>query len=231
MGSKRRHAKQIIPIILADRRPGQAYVEPFVGGANLIEGVTGARIGADINPHLICLLSAVADGWEPPGFVSNEMYNHAKENREITPEVGFIGFLCSFGGRWFEGFARNSRGTNFAADGRRALLRQAPLLKGISFSCGSYETLIYPEGSIIYCDPPYFGAKGYGTTKFDHVRFWAWVRSMTAAGHAVFVSEHSAPEDFRCVWSKEVSVNIAAKHNNSGKRTERLFVFEGRKES
>ena len=31
-GSKRRIAKDILPIILRDRKNGQFYVEPFVGG-------------------------------------------------------------------------------------------------------------------------------------------------------------------------------------------------------
>lgn len=32
MGSKNRIAKEILPIILRDRKPNQWYVEPFVGG-------------------------------------------------------------------------------------------------------------------------------------------------------------------------------------------------------
>ena len=32
MGSKARIANEILPIILKDRKDGQFYVEPFVGG-------------------------------------------------------------------------------------------------------------------------------------------------------------------------------------------------------
>lgn len=32
LGSKARIAKEILPIILKDRKVGQYYVEPFVGG-------------------------------------------------------------------------------------------------------------------------------------------------------------------------------------------------------
>lgn len=46
MGSKRRIAKDILPIILENRTPEQFYVEPFVGGANMIDKVQGKRIGA-----------------------------------------------------------------------------------------------------------------------------------------------------------------------------------------
>ena len=44
MGSKARIAKYILPIILKDRKEGQCYVEPFVGGANMIDKVDGQRI-------------------------------------------------------------------------------------------------------------------------------------------------------------------------------------------
>ena len=53
MGSKNRIAEHILPIILKDRKENQYYVEPFVGGANMIDKVNGLRIGADINPYLI----------------------------------------------------------------------------------------------------------------------------------------------------------------------------------
>ena len=53
MGSKNRIAKYLLPIILKDRKDGQWYVEPFVGGANMIDKVDGNRIGADKNEFLI----------------------------------------------------------------------------------------------------------------------------------------------------------------------------------
>ena len=66
MGSKARHAKELLPIILAGRTEGQWYVEPFVGGANMIDKVDGNRIGADINEYLIEFLSALQKGCVPP---------------------------------------------------------------------------------------------------------------------------------------------------------------------
>lgn len=59
MGSKRQIAKDIIPILLKDRKVGQWYVEPFVGGANIIDKVTGNRLGNDINPYLIALFKRI----------------------------------------------------------------------------------------------------------------------------------------------------------------------------
>ena len=54
MGSKNRIAKEILPIMLKER--GQrTWVEPFVGGANMIDKVSGNRIGADANKYLIAM--------------------------------------------------------------------------------------------------------------------------------------------------------------------------------
>ena len=55
MGSKNRFAKELLPIILKDRKQNQYYVEPFVGCANMIDKVSGNRIGADANKYLIAM--------------------------------------------------------------------------------------------------------------------------------------------------------------------------------
>ena len=80
--------------------------------------------------------------------------------------------------------------------------------------------------SIIYCDIPYKDTKQYATSKnFDHDKFWQWCRDMTKQGHKVFISEYQAPDDFICVWSKEVtnSMNTTLTY----KPVERLFVYGG----
>ena len=61
MGSKNRLAKELLPIILKDRKQGQWYVEPFVGGANMIDKVDGNRIGSDNNKYLIEALKMIRD--------------------------------------------------------------------------------------------------------------------------------------------------------------------------
>jgi DNA adenine methylase len=62
MGSKNRIAKHILPIILKDRKEGQWYIEPFVGGFNLIDKVKGNRIAADCNPYITTLFTAIQRG-------------------------------------------------------------------------------------------------------------------------------------------------------------------------
>lgn len=61
MGSKNRIAKEILPIILAHRTPNQWWVEPFVGGGNMIDKVTGNRLGSDNDKVFISEYNAPDD--------------------------------------------------------------------------------------------------------------------------------------------------------------------------
>lgn len=65
LGSKTRIAKSIVPIIQAyiDKSGFDTYVEPFVGGANVIDKIRCKyKIGFDINPYLIALLNYASTG-------------------------------------------------------------------------------------------------------------------------------------------------------------------------
>lgn len=235
MGSKARHAKELLPIILKNRKPGQWYVEPFVGGANMIDKVDGPRIASDTQPHLISMWQAVSDGWwTPPQFVSEEDYSEVNAHRKIMPETGYIGFALSFGGKFFGGYRRDVAGTkgcveNMKLQSRRSydsLLKQAKQLKGVDFRFCSYLNLAIPEGSIIYCDPPYAGTTKYATGGFDHDVFWQWCREKVAEGHQVFVSEYTAPDDWECIWEKSTKANFDDKRSGENARTEKLFTLK-----
>ena len=162
MGSKNRIAKHLLPVMLENRN-GRTWVEPMVGGANMIDKVDGERIGSDTHKHLIALHKALQNGWIPPTEVSKEMYYEVKNNQDnYTDElIGFVGFLCSFGGKWWGGYAANSKGDNYADRGSRVLTKQAEKLKGIIFKNQSYQDLEIPTNSLIYCDPPYEGTTAY----------------------------------------------------------------------
>ena len=226
MGSKNRHAKELLPIILKDRKPDQWYVEPFVGGFNMIDKVTGNRIGNDSNMYLVELFRAIQRDWEPPSNVSEEEYNEIKEDQYSHPPymVGFVGFGCSYSGKWFGGYARgntaNGTPRNYALESKKNILKQN--VKGIIIQNKNYLDLEIPENSIIYCDPPYADTTKY-KDDFDHAVFWDWVRKKHAEGHSVFVSEYTAPPDFKCVWEKSVN-NTLDKDTGSKRGVERLFI-------
>ena len=112
MGSKSRIAKDIVPIIqkCIDDNNIETYIEPFVGGANVIDKINCKnKIGNDLNKYLIGLLSYVSNNGELLQEVSRELYsevrsNYLKENNNYEDwYVGNIGFLASYNGRWFDG--------------------------------------------------------------------------------------------------------------------------------
>ena len=232
MGSKNRIAKYLLPIILKNRKENQYYVEPFVGGANMIDKVQGKRIGADINGYLIEALILIRDTpWLIPDVITEEEYQIYKKKMITDGMTGFVGFAMSFGGKWFAGYRRDFAGTkgdfeNMKTQTRRAkvnAIRQSKLMGGIRFVNESYKNLIIPNNSLIYCDPPYKGVTGY-KTDFNHEEFWDWCRVKSKEGHEVYVSEYDAPDDFECVWSGELSNTISRK--SSRKECERLFKLK-----
>lgn len=225
MGSKARHAKELLPIILANRGPGQWYVEPFVGGANMIDKVDGNRLGADSNSDLIVLLKAMSlyDYWVPPHKVSEEEYRAAKSCPQSVLR-SYIGFGLSYGGKWFGGYRRDRVGKrDYAFEAYKNYMIQAPSLCGVEFRHSDYRDLIIPDASIIYCDPPYSGTTKYATGAFDHDEFWEWCSDRVNEGHTVFVSEYNAPDGWACVWEKTVN-NTLTKDTGSKQGVERLFT-------
>ena len=120
--------------------------------------------------------------------------------------IGWIGFMGSFNGRFFDGgYSGKTETRNYIDEQIRNTEKQKDLLNGATFTSNDYDKIVYPEGSIIYCDIPYKGTKQYSTSKdFNHSKFWQWCRDMTAKGHTVFISEYNAPNDFKCIWSKEI---------------------------
>lgn len=230
MGSKRRIAKHILPIMIdaADKSGITTWVEPFVGGANLIDKVPNrfTRIGSDINPHTIAALIGIRDhANELPDIVTELEYKKIKSSAP-DPINSLIRFGASFGGRFDEGYARgtDSKGVprNYWLEAKRNALKQSPLLKDIDISCSCYSELS-PINSIVYCDPPYLGTKGYRTGKFDSEKFFDWCRKI-AKNNIVFVSEYAAPSDFVTIWSGEQKSSLALRVEESVNRsTEKLF--------
>ena len=229
LGSKNRIAKHILPIMLKERGD-RTWVEPFVGGANMIDKVSGKRIGADVNPYLIEALKLIRDNPESlPDHVSEEMYQEAKGDNFERGLTGYIAFAFSFGAKWFGGYRRDVAGSkgcpiNELTQSRRSkadALKQSSKLQGVALVHSSYKDLEIPDNSLIYCDPPYENTTGYKDS-FNHSDFWQWCREKHTEGHKVFISEYNAPEDFESVWSMEVSTTL----NSSKKDIEKLFTFD-----
>lgn len=231
VGSKNRHAKEIISCINSIEKNNSIWVEPFVGGFNIIQHVKGRkRIGSDVHYYLIALFKAIQTGWEPPSVVTEDDYKFARLNKEsLSPElVGFIGFGCSYAGKWFGGYARgvNNKGKerNYALESKNNLLRQRNLILNIEIYNLNYNELLLPdEHCIIYCDPPYNNTTKY-SNNFDSNDFYKWLRKQKAIGHSIYLSEYNAPEDFKIIWEKEVN-NTLVKNTGSKRGIEKLYTL------
>lgn len=236
MGSKARHAKHIVPILMDGHDQSKPYIEPFLGGGNLMAQVSAEiRIGGDVAKYAVALLRAVVSGWVPPSDVSEQTYRDVKQNKENYPPemVGFVGYSCSFGGKYFGGYWRckNSKGEarNGALEQVTHLMRQANGLRNVQFYVGGYDEIEYPAGSTVYMDPPYAGTTEYTAKNFDHDRFWRFCESLSAACR-VFVSEYSAPPNWMPVWEKAVTSSLD-RDTGSLRAVEKLFTLSAKEKS
>lgn len=211
----------------ANERGIRTWVEPFVGGGNTIDKVpnTFKRIGIDSNPHTIEALIAIRDLVDKlPTEVSEEYYKAIK-NSNPEPINSWVRFVCSFGAKLDNGFARNKVGQNYARAGVNNAKKQSPNLQGVRLVNGNYDFYGFLKDCIIYCDPPYEGTTSYKTDAFDYAKFWDWCRKMSEK-NLVFVSEYKAPDDFVCVWEGELKTNFASQRTGATHNaTEKLFKY------
>lgn len=229
MGSKNRIAKDLLPFIMDKLDADTWYIEPFVGGCNMMDKVKHPkRLGADNNEYLIALLQYVQDGKELPAYIDREEYYKVKANPADYPAwyVGYVGFICSYSGTFFKGFAgkttiKGGAIRDYQREKKNNLLKQD--LSGIVFKCSSYDELEIPDNSVIYCDPPYCNTSGY-KDKFDSAKFWDWVREKSK-NNIVLISEYEAPDDFKSIWSKELSSSLSRSNKKS---VEQLFIWQGK---
>jgi len=231
MGSKNRISKELVPIITKDLKSSQWYVEPFVGGCNMMDKIDHPyRLGADSNKYLIALLQAIQNGQKLPEYVTKEEYQVVKSNKDNYPDwyVGYVGFICSFRGKYFGGFAgeytelKTGKQRNYQKQMSNNILKQYENIKNVVLHNVEYNDLIIPENSVIYCDPPYANTTKY-SNKFDSNDFWQWCRDKINEKHKMYVSEYNAPDDFVCIWSKDINSNLGG---TSKKATEKLFMHK-----
>ena len=237
MGSKARIAKEIIPIILKDRKPDQWFIDLFCGGCNLIDKVEGKRIANDKNKHLVAMWKGLQENLPRPYEIDKSLYDAArdvyngKENgfaHQMYLDdfmVGWIGWMASFNGRFFDGgYSGKAAGRDYVAEQIKNTEKQISALKDVQFFNRSYDEFDFKEECIVYCDIPYRGTKQYTTSKdFDHDKFWQWCRETALKGHKVFISEYQAPQDFVCVWQKEITNSMNT--TKTYKPIEKLFTY------
>ena len=182
----------------------------------------------DRHEYLITMLRGVQSGYDLPESVTEDEYKAVRDNKDADPVLaGFVGFGCSFGGKWFGGYARDKVGTNHADKRKKSLLRDMATLSEAEFLCRDYRGVPIPKNAVVYADPPYSNTTGYSVGKFDSEEFWKCMRLIAQTGHTVFISEQTAPDDFVAVWEKPFTRTLDRDKNNQFRVSEKLFTYGG----
>ena len=228
LGGKSKTAPHIAPI-LNDLVRGKTWVEPFMGSCWVTIKITEAkeRIFGDANDAVVALFQRLMEGWEPPTEVTEAEYQAIKASpQDYPPElVAFVAVGCSWGGKWWGGYARGQNG-NYAGCAYGGLLRKKKHLEGVIWRPGSYTQFSDTRGAVIYCDPPYDETTGYGVGDFDSAAFWDWCEEM-ARWNTVVVSEYSNPREHDVLCEKEMVDWVRRKDRS--KPVEKLILVRPRR--
>jgi DNA adenine methylase len=211
LGGKGRLGPTIAKVILKATSERGVYFEPFLGGGSAFKHIAphfGSVHVGDVHEDLVLMWRAAAEGWTPPSVVSELEYQ--KIRREPASALrGFIGFGCSFGGKWWGGYARSRcNGDDYYArhayNSVNEIARLLPPHVEGTLRHRSFEdwTPFITTSAVVYADPPYARTTGY-KAKFDSSVFWSVMRNWSDMGARVFVSEYEAPAGWSSIWSKE----------------------------
>lgn len=185
-------------------------------------------IANDAHPAVIPLLRAVGQGWKPPETLDENEYSRVR--REVPPSDplhGFTAFGCSFGGKYWGGYARGGSGRNYAKNAKNALNKDASILAQLTFATCDYSELeaIYPAApnDVWYVDKPYTNTAGYkGVAAFDDTRFWKWAAEFRGR---LLVSDFTAPAGWSPInlISRKVDISGGTNGRRSGEQVDTVF--------
>lgn len=230
LGGKFRIRKQVCEVLNEFRKPDQLFVDLFCGGLSITQDMSNPRLANDICIPLIVMFKALQKGWIPPDTINEDTYQMIKKRMDYTdPLTAFVGFGCSFGGKWFGGYARDpSSNRNYAENMKNSCLDLKNKTKDVEFRCLSYTNLVLErvfKDCLIYCDPPYANSTGY-MYSFNSQLFW-WIVRYLSKDNIVIVSEYKAPDDFYCI--KEISRKTGFRKSYSSiniSSIDKLFIHE-----
>jgi len=230
-----------MPIDIVD-----GYLEPFCGALGVLKRMSGLFKkceASDIHCDLIKLWKKVKNNtFRPPNTMNEKKYFKIKNMKSPNALKAFVGFGCSFGGKYFSAFAQKYTGSkkeDFLQAAKNSINKLRPYIQNVKFRCTSYDKL-KPKNKLIYCDPPYkfkrFPVKYRNNVKkydvFDTNKFWKIMRKWSMNNINV-ISEIKAPSDFVCIWEKKKYRSISQSKktrfknpNNKKYSTEKLFIHE-----
>ena len=227
-GGKQRISKQLARYLNTQLTDNQPFVDLFCGSCNIVTKIDDnrLRIANDRQKYLIAMWEELQQGWIPPQTVTKQEYKQIRENKDELPHLtGFVGFGCSFAGKWFEGYA-TSDNRNYCKNAYNSTMKKLEHLHNVKFYNMNYNEVTIPKGSLVYCDIPYKNTTPYRKKEvgvFDHEEFYQWVRDNSDT-YEIYVSEYkkNVPDDFEIVWEIESKKDI---RNVENKRVETVEVL------
>ena len=232
-GGKQRISKPLTEYLNLQLKDGQPFVDLFCGSCNVVTKIDSnrIRIANDKHKYLIAMWKALQEGWAPPQYLTKEEYNFIKNNKEDKPCLtGFVGFGCSFAGKWFGGYAQSDRWKNYCISANRGCLKKLRHLNNVKFFDLDYRKVDIPVGSLVYCDIPYRNTTQYDKSEvgvFNHDEFYKWVKQ-NHKKYDIYISEykHNVPDDFEIVWELSSKKDIRNKDNKNENTIEVLMKYK-----
>ena len=232
-GGKVRIVKELALFLNNQLKEEQPFIDLFCGSCNVISKIDNnrLRIANDKHYYLIEMWRALQNGWEMPNEITEKEYQYIKNNKDEKPYLtGFVGFGCSFSGKWFGGFCRNNTNRNYCLNAKNSNLKLLPNLQDVIFYNEDYRNVNIPIGSLVYCDIPYKDTTQYckdEVGEFNHDEFYQWVRE-NSNKYEIYVSEYkeNVPKDFEIVWEKKSRKDIRDKENKLCKTIEVLIKYK-----
>ena len=232
-GGKVRIAKDLSIYLNSVLKENQPFVDLFCGSCNIISKIDNnrLRIANDKHYYLIEMWKALQNGWEMPNEISEEEYQYIRNNKDEKPYLtGFVGFGCSYSGKWFGGYCRNNTNRNYCLNAKNSNLKILKKINNVVFYNKDYDDVEIPFDSLIYCDIPYKNTTQYCKNEvgvFNHDEFYQWVRE-NSDKYEIYISEykHNIPNDFEIVWEKNSKKDIRNKKNEQEKTIEVLIKYK-----
>ena len=234
LGGKQRIAKELSAFLNSQLTDNQPFVDLFCGSCNILTRIDKSRtvIGNDANECLIAMWQQLQEGWLPPKHITKEVYyeikNKVAQSKDDLALKAFVGFGCSFAGKWWGGFAKSNHGQDYCLCAFNSTMKKAKNLDTVVFSALDYRNVPIPHGALVYCDIPYKGTTQYSAVgAFDHEAFYSWMKLQRDC--TILVSEYAqnVPDFCEVVWSKNSKQDI---RNASGCKSETIEVVFKMKE-
>lgn len=224
MGGKHTLSKQLTDFIKSQVDPSKyEFYDLFCGSCGIVKNMKEFKkvIANDIETDLILF-------WKSDfalDFFPNEIeYKLYKQDPIPSQRRCFYRFFMSYGGKSWGGYLERHciyKDRDFFREFKNSYNKMKPMLKNVEFHNKSYLDFDM-ENSVVYCDPPYEGTQGYGSS-FNHDEFWERAKYLSQK-NIVFVSSYEAPEEWECVWKKEKRMTLSKDKREI--RFEKLFKLK-----